>query len=127
MDGRCLVTSTVFFYSNMVNKEELLKNAIFQVGDKVQIVHTGSQVSNKGRYYGQYGAKKGDIVIIEGITHEGGEASVTDPRYYGKNFNYRGKGLKLIEKYGEPEVIPIDKVIKNIEKSKILLINKVNK
>lgn len=96
----------------------------FKVGDKLKIIGTGSTVSNVERYYGKYGAKKGDIVIVEGVTTEGGGACLADPRYYGTNFNGREKDFVLYEEYEVPKKMTIKTIIKNIENSKILLINK---
>lgn len=69
----------------------------FKVGDKVRLLDTGSSISNKKDFYAKNGAVKGSIVTIKGITPHGGEASVSDPRYYGDNFNVRGHELELVK------------------------------
>ena len=77
----------------------MLKMKRFKIGDKIKILSTSSSISgnifpdNKTHY----GAKTGDIRIIEGITDRGGNATKTDPRYYGIDFNGRACDLELVD------------------------------
>lgn len=68
----------------------------YKIGDWIKILNDGSTVSHTltdtGDYH--YGAKIDDIVQIKGISFNDGNASPTDPRYYGDKFNLRKKDFR---------------------------------
>ena len=68
----------------------------FKVEDWIYITSIGSSVSCRFKETGErhYGASEGDVVQIKGIVPKYGNASESDPRYYGDNFNLRAKGFR---------------------------------
>ena len=65
----------------------------YKINDWVTILGTGTTINNCDRGFFS-GAKVGDTVKIERISHEGGHASIGDPRYCGSNWNLRREDFR---------------------------------
>lgn len=83
----------------------------YKVGDWVEILGTGSETGDYLDSKVRSGARTGDIVEIEAITPKGGQATASDPRYYGKNWNLRGKDIRLVTQE-ERDAVVIKEAIK---------------
>lgn len=68
----------------------------FKIGNWIYIINTGTSVTcpltDTGKEH--HGAKRCDVVKIEGITYKDGNANIKDPRYYGKNWNLRTESFR---------------------------------
>lgn len=73
---------------------EIKEATKYKVGQWVVITNIGSEISAEIDGKERDGASVGDTVKITGITDRGGEASKEDLRYYGNNWNLRGKDIR---------------------------------